>query len=282
VPTRSTPSQVLTGCPGVTSISRVADEAWAAGDSYEAYVGRWSRPVAAEFLGWLDLPAGWRWLDVGCGTGALTEAVLAGCAPASVLGVDASQPFVRDAADRVTDQRAAFVIGDAGRLPVAPRSVDVAVCGLVLNFLPDPVAALDGVCLSVRRVVAAYVWDYADGMQLLHAFWETAVALDPAAADRHEGHRFGLCAPEPLADAFVAAGLRDVEVRPVVVPTVFPSFEDLWSPFLRGTGPAPSYVASLDEPARTALRGALLARLPQDRDGVIRLTARAWAARGAV
>jgi hypothetical protein len=129
-------------------------------------------------------------------------------------------------------------------------------------------------------VVATYLWDYADGMQLLRAFWDAAVALDPEAAALDEGRRFPLCRPEALTTLWQRAPLRDVECRPLDVATRFASFDDLWTPFLGGQGPAPSYVASLDERRRARLRERLRERLPAAPDGAIPLTARAWAVRG--
>jgi hypothetical protein len=130
--------------------------------------------------------------------------------------------------------------------------------------------------------VAAYVWDYASGMQLMRHFWDAAAALDPIAGDLDEGRRFPICRAEPLAQAFREAGLEEIQVRAIDVPTVFRDFADYWSPFLGAQGPAPSYVMSLDEPDRAALRERLRARLPTSPDGTIHLTARAWAARGTV
>jgi SAM-dependent methyltransferase len=254
-------------------------DTWTSGGRYEPYVGRWSRRVAEHFVAWLDAPRGLRWLDVGCGTGAITEAVLLDAAPASVLGVDPSPGFLASAVANVPDPRAAFVLGDAGGLPVADRSVDVVVSGLVLNFLPDPVAALTELH-RCGRTVACYVWDYAGEMQMMRWFWDVAVELDPSAAQRHEGSRFAFCRPGPLAEAATAAGLDGVEVVDVVVPTVFADFDDYWTPFLSAQAPAPSYVASLDDAARARLREALRQRLPIEDDGSIHLTARAWAVRG--
>jgi hypothetical protein len=128
--------------------------------------------------------------------------------------------------------------------------------------------------------VAAYVWDYAEGMRLMRAFWDAAAALDPAAASLDEGRRFPLCRPEPLARLFAAAGLREVATRAIDVPTVFRDFDDYWDPFLGGQGPAPAYCVGLAEDARTALRERLRTSLPVAPDGRIRLTARAWAVRG--
>jgi trans-aconitate methyltransferase len=253
-------------------------DTWAAGEAYEPYVGRWSRPVAAEFVSWLALPAGRRWLDVGCGTGALTGAILAGADPSSVLGVDPSEGFVQYSTAHVSDPRARFSRGSATELP--PEQVDAVVSGLVLNFVPDPTAALAAMAAAAPAgVVAAYVWDYAEGMELMRHFWDVAVALDPGAADLDEGRRFPLCRPDALRDLWHAAGLSDVAVRPIEVPTVFADFDDYWSPFLGGQGPAPTYAAGLAEPRRAGLREALRARLG---DGPIHLHARAWAVRGGV
>jgi SAM-dependent methyltransferase len=260
----------------------VADDRWDDGDAYEAYIGRWSRPVAARFVDRLAIASGARWLDVGCGSGALTATILARADPAAVTGVDPSSAFVETARGRIQDARASFLVGSAASLPLDDDSVDVVASGLVLNFVPDLAAALG----EMRRVaapgatVAAYVWDYASGMQLIRTFWDAAVALDPAVRSLDEAVRFPVCAPEPLADAFEAAGLSAIETAAVEVPTVFADFDDYWTPFLRATGPAPGYVASLDDDARLALRDMLRADLPTEPDGSIRLVARAWAVRG--
>lgn len=259
-------------------------EQWEQGSAYEAFIGRWSRAVAREFLGWLGVPAGSRWLDIGCGTGALSATILDTAEPASVVGLDASAGFVAHARDTISDPRASFQVGDAQALSFADRSFDAAVSALVLNFLPDPPRALNEMQRVTREsgVVATYLWDYADGMELLARFWATAVALDPAAAELDEAGRFPLCQPEPLRRLFVHAGLEAVEVRAIEIPTVFPSFEDLWAPFLGRQGPAPSYTATLSPERQAALRERFRASLPIEADGAIRLTARAWAARGRV
>jgi SAM-dependent methyltransferase len=255
---------------------------WSSGSDYESYIGRWSRLVAPLFLAWLDVPPGRRWLDVGCGTGALTAAILAGCDPSSVAGVDPSEEFVAHARETLVDPRVTFGMGDATTTGLADGDVDVVVSGLVLIFVPDLAAALAEAqrVLSPGGLVAGYVWDYAEGMQFLRRFWDAAAALDPAAGRLDEADRFPIAAPGPLASAFSAAGLEDVAVRPIEVPTVFDDFDDLWTPFLGGAGPAPGYVRSLSAPAREALRDRLRAAVAPDPEGPIRLTARAWAVRG--
>ncbi|HEV2892287.1 MAG TPA: SAM-dependent methyltransferase, partial [Actinomycetota bacterium] len=152
----------------------------------------------------------------------------------------------------------------------------------VLNFVPDPALAVREMTRVARPggPVAAYVWDYAGRMELIRHFWDAAAALDPAAAALDEGRRFGVCQPEPLARLFRDAGLAEVDVRPIEVPTRFRDFDDYWGPFLGGQGPAPGYALSLDEPRRAALREELRRRLPFAADGSIPLVARAWAGRG--
>lgn len=262
---------------------RGVSDTWERGDPYERYVGRWSRRVAPRFLSWLSIPAGRRWLDVGCGTGALCAAIVDQCSPASVVGVEPSEGFLATAREHLGG-RAVLQRGSATEIPLDDASVDVVVSGLMLNFVPDPRAAL----AEMARVTAgggtigAYVWDYAGRMELMRFFWDAAVELAPGAAALDEGNRFPLCRPEALGALLAGAGLDGVEVVPIDVPTPFASFEDYWQPFLGGQGPAPAYAMALDEMARARLRDRLRARLPVGADGSISLTARAWAARGTV
>ncbi len=242
-------------------------DVWAAADAYEAYVGRWSRQVAARFVRWLDVPAGRRWLDVGCGTGALSAAARA--AGGVVAGVDPSRGFLAGGQD--------VVAGDARALPFRSGRFGAVVSGLALNFVPDAARAV-AECVRVAApgaTVAAYVWDYAEGMAMMRLFWDAAREVDPAAPD--EGTRFPLCRPDPLAELWRAAGLAEVTVEPIDIATDFAGFDDYWDPFLGGQGAAPAYLMSLPGPVRLDLREALRARLPA---GEIHLTARTWAVRG--
>jgi SAM-dependent methyltransferase len=162
--------------------------------------------------------------------------------------------------------------------------VGVAYEPYVLNFLPKPMRGLAEMARVTRPdgVVALYVWDYAGDMQLMRYFWDAACDLDPAAIEMDEGRRFPVCQPQPLEALFISAGLADVAVRAIDVPTVFAGFDDYWTPFLGGQGPAPSYAMSLSEEQRSALRDLVRERLPLSANGSIRLNARAWAARGTV
>jgi SAM-dependent methyltransferase len=242
-------------------------DVWTAGAEYEAYVGRWSRRVAERFVPWLGVPAGLWWLDVGCGTGALSAAARA--AGATVTGVDPSRGFVAGLPD--------VVVGDARALPFADGRFDVVVSGLALNFVPDPALALaeQTRVAASGATVAAYVWDYAEGMAMMRLFWDAAQEADPDAPD--EGPRFPLCDPGPLAALWQAADLTGVTVDAIEIPTTFTDFDDYWRPFLGGQGAAPAYLAAQPQAVQDRIRDLLRARLPE-RD--IHLTARAWAVRG--
>jgi SAM-dependent methyltransferase len=257
-------------------------DVWAFGAAYEPYIGRWSRLVAREFLTWLDVAPNADWLDIGCGSGALTETILACAAPARIGAVDASPAFVAYARTRTNDSRATFAAADARALPWAAASIDAIVSGLVINFVPQPERALPDMARVARpgAVIAAYVWDYADGMQLIRHFWNAAVALDASASTLDEAKRFPLCQPAALEELWGSARLRSVTSCALDVRTHFQDFDDFWTPFLGGQGPAPSYAMSLDASRRELLRERLRSTLPTDSSGAIALTARAWAVRG--
>jgi SAM-dependent methyltransferase len=249
---------------------------WEHGDAYEQFIGRWSSLVAARFLNWLELPAGLRWVDVGCGTGALSEAILDTQDPTSVDGVEPSAGFVRAARERLGD-RAMVHLAPAENLPLPDGSADVVVSGLVLNFIRDlPSALAEMKRVAPDGIVAAYVWDYSGGMEMLSLFWDAADDVDPGGSPA-ESRRFPLCRPDALAAAFAGAGLDDPEVIPLDIPTPFADFDDLWAPFTGGQGAGPSYLVSLDAGKQAELKESLRGRVPTNADGSISLTARAWA-----
>ena len=263
--------------------SKPLADTWEKGDSYERYVGRWSRRVAPIFLKWLNAPTDLRWLDVGCGTGALCAAILEHGSPASVIGVEPSEGFLETARKTLSGQ-CAFYTGNASSIPLEDASVDAVVSGLVLNFVPDRLAALEEMIrvTANRGIIGAYVWDYADKMELMRYFWDAAVALDREASGVDESARFPLCHPDALKDLFARAGLKEIDVTPIDIPTPFESFDDYWQPFLGGQGSAPTYAMSLGESARVRLRESIRERLPIQPDGSIPLVARAWAIRSTV
>jgi SAM-dependent methyltransferase len=197
--------------------------------------------------------------------------------------VEPSEGFLETAKDNLAG-RAALYKGSATAIPLGDASVDVVVSGLVLNFVPDPRAAI----IEMARVadkdgtIAAYVWDYAGKMEAIRWFWDAAIELDSDAAPLDEGARFPLCRPEALEALFASAGLGDLEAKAIDIPTLFSNFEDYWEPFLGGQGPAPAYAMSLNEAARRRLRDRLRDRIPTRADGTISLIARVWAIRARV
>jgi SAM-dependent methyltransferase len=257
-------------------------EVWASGDAYEAYVGRWSRLVAQEFLRWLGLSENRQWLDVGSGTGILSRTILAMANPKKIKGIDRSESFVEFARQQVNHPNIEFEVGDAQALPIESETYDAAVSGLVLNFVPQPNQMVAEMKRSVRKggMVALYVWDYAAKMQFMRHFWNAAAALDLDAYDLDEGRRSPICDPGLLTQLLRHAGLSEVESRPIDIPTDFRNFDDFWSPFLGGRGPAPSYAMSLNEERRSQLRERIYNSLPFALDGSIPLVARAWGVRG--
>ncbi|MEJ2372057.1 MAG: methyltransferase domain-containing protein [Gemmatimonadales bacterium] len=259
-----------------------ADDGWNAGGTYEDFMGRWSRPLAEEFIKWVDPSPGGHWLDVGAGTGALAAAICAMARPASVVASDPSARFIESAKQRLHDPRVTFVVAGAESFPRRHGGYDAIVSGLALNFFPDPGLAmeeqLDAVCPN--GLVGAFVWDYADGMEFLRHFWDAVAAIEPEAGEMDEGRRFPICDPDSLESLLRSAGAERVRVASLAVPTLFSSFEDYWHPFLGGAGPAPSLVSTLSQKQRRVLVDELRRRLPMQESGRIQLQARAWAVVG--
>jgi SAM-dependent methyltransferase len=260
-------------------------DAWQAGDSYDLYMGRWSRQIAPRFLNWLEPTAHLDWLEVGCGTGALSAAILARCNPKSLISIDPSEGFLASARANVPDERVRFQLGDAQALTIEAESRDVIVSALVINFVPDKEKVLAEMKRVARRgaTVAFYVWDYpGGGVEFMHAFWTAATALDPSARDLTEDKRFPFCTPDGLTGLVKKAGLISVACEQIEMPTVFKDFEDYWHPFTLGAGPAPGYCMSLDPHARQQLKQRLHDSLPRGGDGSIPLKTRAWAVKAIV
>ncbi len=257
-------------------------DTWTAAAAYDAYMGRWSRLIAQSFVDWLDVPAGAHWLEVGCGTGALTQEVVSRCAPASLMAVDPMAEFVACASTRIPDSCAEFRVAAAPDLPVQTGTADVATAGLVLNDVADPVAALKAMARAVRPggTVSFYVWDYAGGgMGMIDAFWSTASLLDPAADILDEAVRYGQCSQSGLLRLCAQAGL-EAEATAIETTTEFSDFNDFWAGFRHGDGAAPGYCDSLTRDQRMALKTRLETEVGEH--GAVRLPARAWALKAQV
>lgn len=258
------------------------NDSWLSGIAYERFMGRWSNLIAQEFLNWLAIPPARNWLDVGCGTGSLTKLILEIYQPKEVISIDSSGDFISHVQRSTTNPSVHFKVGLAQSLELDSNSMDAVVSGLVLNFVPQPKVAI----LEMLRVtkpggkIGIFLWDYADGMQMLRYFWDAAVQLDNDAKELGEGIRFPLCQQGQLESLIREVGLKQVEAKAIEVKTVFQNFDDYWQPFLGNVGPAPNYTMSLNQKDRQELENKLRKSLPTDDNGSISLMARAWAVKG--
>ena len=258
------------------------NDSWLSGIAYERFMGRWSILIAKRFLNWLAVPPARTWLDVGCGTGSLTNLIFEVHQPKEIISIDSSSDFISHAQRSITDPSVHFKVGLAQSLELDSNSIDVVVSGLVLNFVPQPKAAV----LEMMRVtkpggkIGIFLWDYAVGMQMLRYFWDAAVELDNKAIEFDEGMRFPLCQEGQLESLIREVGLKHIEAIPIEVMTVFQNFNDYWQPFLGNVGPAPSYAMNLNEKDRQKLADKLRKSLPIDDSGSISMMARAWAVKG--
>lgn len=253
-------------------------------EAYELRIGRWSRLVANQFLDWLTPAPGLDWLDVGCGRGALSSAILERCNPKSLAGIDPQEEVVRDAQAASNDPRAAYHCVDAQDMPFDDAIFDVVVSGLVINFIEDQPKALS----EMKRVlrpggqVAGYVWDFAGDMELFRVFWDSARALDAEAVKHDHGTLYADCRPEPLGELFLHAGFEKVEVSGIAVEISYEDFGEFWQPLLIGTGGIPQYAQSLSEDALAAFAAKVREAISFRPDGSFTLKGRAWAVRGLV
>ncbi|HEX2410443.1 MAG TPA: methyltransferase domain-containing protein [Solirubrobacteraceae bacterium] len=248
-------------------------------EAYDRYIGRYSSELGRALVAAAGVRAGDRALDVGCGPGGLTAELVAVLGAERVAAVDPSAPFVAACRRRQPGVQVEEASGES--LPFPDAAFDRVLSQLVVNFMTDPPAG----AREMRRVarpggtVAAAVWDYGGEMTLLRRFWDAAVALDTAAADRDEGRSMRFCTPESLGELWSGAGLAEVRVSPVVVSAGYDDFEDLWRPLEVGVGPAGAYAASLPPERRAAFKAGFRRRLGAG-DTPFRLTARAWIATG--
>lgn len=247
-------------------------------EMYDRFVGRYSPQLARAMCEAAGIRQGQRALDVGCGSGALVEALANVLGAENATGVEPSETFAAAARERVPGAR--ILVGSAESLPFADGEFDAALSQLVVNFLADPEQGLREMARVTRPggVVAGCVWDYGSGMTMLRTFWDAAAALDPErATPLMESHTMRFARPEELAALWRSADLEDVEVTPIEAEASYDDFDDLWAPFPTGVGPAGAYAASLDPDAQGGLRDEFARRLGSPA-GPFTLSARAWCA----
>jgi SAM-dependent methyltransferase len=249
-------------------------------DVYDRFVGRYGSALAAELTRVAGVERGMTALDVGCGPGALTGALAELLGANAVAAIDPSPPFAAACRERVP--HADVRDGAAESLPWPDGTFDAVLSQLVVNFLGDPERGVAEMRRVARpgAVVAACVWDYADGMTLLRRFWDAALRVDPDGAPAHdEGRVMRFCSRDELRRLWEAGGLRDLADGEITVAADYEGFDALWQPVEQGVGPAGAYAAALDPARRGALREELRGLLGSP-SGTFRLSARAWWVRG--
>ena len=256
------------------------------GEGYELVMGRWSRKLTVPFLSFAGPIEGTKVLDVGCGTGSLTNLLAAQPALQMICGLDYAPAYIEHAKTRNQDPRVAFRVGDAGALPFGDGEFDATLSLLMLHFVPDAHRAI----AEMRRVtrpggtVAATVWDARGGFVANRLFFDTAAALSPAANQRRaRNYTRPMTRPGELTAAWHRAGLTGVQAAELPIRMEFASFEDYWGPYTGRDGPAAEYVATLSEAERHRLRDAInAAYLDGEEDGPRSFVAVAWAVKGTV
>jgi SAM-dependent methyltransferase len=261
-----------------------SDPLFSGAQAYERFMGRWSRRLAPLFVRFAGVRDGDTVLDVGSGTGALAAAVAQSAPSGRIVGIDPAASYVALARSQQGSAHVSFEVGDAQQMRFETASFDHTLSLLVVNFIPDVCKAL-GEMKRVTRAkgtVAAAVWDYGEGMEMLRTFWDDAVALTPANAAKDE-RNMPLCRRGQLTAAWREQGLQDVVEEGLTIETRFASFDDFWTPFLEKQGPAGACVALLSAEDREALRLRLRRRLlGSGPDNAISMHARAWAVRGTI
>lgn len=249
----------------------------ATGDAYDLFMGRYSRHLSRPFADAASVAAGHRVLDVGCGPGALTAELVQRIGSTNVVALDPSPPFVAACTERFPGTE--VHLGRAEALPFADDSFDRVMAQLVVHFVSDPTGAASEFRRVLRPggIAAACVWDFAEGMQMLRSFWDAALDVDDEAPDEARTLRFGRAGE--IAELFDAVGLVDIDESTLEVESAYSDFDELWAGFMAGIGPAGSFVVSLDEPRRAALREALFRRVGSP-TGSFTLTALARCATG--
>jgi SAM-dependent methyltransferase len=267
---------------GVAMGASGQDPVFSEARAYEHFMGRWSRNLAPLFVGFAGVKDGDSVLDVGSGTGALSAAVAKVASSSRIVGIDPAAPYVELARAQHGSPRVSFEIGDAQQMRFDAATFDQTLSLLVVNFIPDARKAIGEMkrVTKPKGTIAAAVWDYGDGMEMLRVFWDEAIALKPESAAKDE-RNMPFCKRGELAALWRQQGLQNVVEEGLTIETRFTSFDDFWTPFLEKQGPAGAYTASLTSAEREALRTRLHKRLLGDGpDKAIVMHARAWAVRG--
>ncbi len=251
------------------------------GDSYERFMGVWSRKAGNVFLDWLAAPSGLKWADIGCGNGAFTELLIERCAPAEVHGIDPSEAQLAFARKQPAARPTKFGLGDAMALPFPAKMFDAATMALVIFFVPNPSKGVAEMVRVVRPrgLVAAYAWDILGGGYMLEPIRVElrAMGIKPVDPLSVEASRI-----DAMRDLWTRAGLDGVETRQITVQRTFASFEEFWAITLSGSPSLRLALVAMSPADVELFKTRVCARLPADAAGRITCESRANAVKGRV
>ena len=261
------------------------DTSWSNKKLYEEFMGKWSLKIAKKFIDWLKENYSIRnkkWLDVGCGTGALTFEIAKSTQPISVLGIDPSMEYLPINPSQYVNDKIKFNVGFGDNLSISLSDYDFVVSALALNFMSDKQASILEMLriLKPNGIIALYVWDYAEKMEFLRYFWNGVVDMDPDASKFDEGQLFPICNIEALTNLFSSCNVNNVITNEIEIKTRFNNFNEYWYPFLGGQGPAGKYLQTIDNDKRNKIRDHIKEIIPISKDGSINLIAKAFAISG--
>jgi ubiquinone/menaquinone biosynthesis C-methylase UbiE len=262
----------------------IKNNSWSGSKAYDEFMGKWSLLVARKFLGWLgesDIIENKKWLDVGCGTGVLSYEIANTSQPTSVLGIDPSAQYLPKYSDQSSDI-IEFKVGSGNKLPVNQSEFDFIVSALALNFMSNKIESIKEMLrvLKPGGIIALYVWDYAEKMEFLRYFWDGVIKTDSSSIKFDEAQLFPICNIDNLTELFSSCGVNSIITKEIIIDTTFSNFDEYWTPFLGGQGPAGNYLQLHDEKKRKKIRDRVKEHLPISDDGTINLIARAFAIKG--
>jgi len=252
----------------VTTESRFYRDA----EAYDSSTARWSEQLARELVPWLGVRRDARWLDVGCGTGVVSDAIMDLAWPGAVTGIDASEPYLEAARRKVPGAR--FELGDATALPFPDGSFEAVVCSLMLALLPDPAAAVGQMArvAAPGGVVGLAAWDGENYLQ--HEYWEAAQEVGAQGREPDP-----IAGGEDLVRLLGSAGLREAQTRLIQLTVTFDGFDDYWQTLLGRKGHITAHFESQPPARQAAIRETVRPRVERKPGAKVPVVASAWVAK---
>lgn len=258
-------------------MSEPASNAFFSGaDAYDSFMGRFSRQLSQSFINLVPMGADDQVLDLGCGTGALTGALVGRLGASSVSVLDPSAPFLKSCVNRypgITGK-----IGTAEDIPFGDHSFDALFSQLVIHFFVDTKRAGREMMRVTRPGgwIAASSWAF-DRMQLLNTFNIAARNVTGEVPTREPSDRFFVSGG--IAEYFSEIGLGDVTESTIEVTATYRDLDELWSTYSSGIGPIGGWMRTRTTDEQAAIRTEV-SRLIGNPSGEFTLSAVAYAGVG--